>query len=59
MLDNGGTRGTEFARVPFILFYLKEIFMSIKTVLLSAAISLAAVAIAARVPQIKSVVFGA
>lgn len=59
MLDNGGACGTEFARVPFILFYLKEIFMSIKTVLLSAAISLAAVAIAARVPQIKSVVFGA
>ncbi len=33
--------------------------MSIKTVLLSAVISLAAVAVAARVPQIKSVVFGA
>lgn len=45
----------------FFLFYqpVKEIPMSIKTVLLSAAISLAAVAIAARVPQIKSVVFGA
>lgn len=33
--------------------------MSIKTIAVSMALSLAAVAIASRVPQLKSIVFGA